>query len=571
MKPKRPGAKKSARKPKVTRPTTSVAPANAEAKPNARKRATKKVKPAAAAEEKPAKAIAVRTPRKRAKAIAELPKPGLESLPDLPVAVKPPLEPVVPVVAVPKPVSLVAKTETTPHAEEKPPAEVPQPSEHKTEAKPLPWRIPPILLEGDEPTAAPIPRRGEKFALGPVAGGPGGAAMTSELPEAYGTGRLHLVARDPHCLYANWDLTIEQQRLCNGLSKHRHLVVRVHLERVTGAAVQEIHVHPESRHWFIHVDRAGATYVAELGYYHTDGQWRSVAMSDPVMAPVDQPAEDKEVQFAVFEFKPASTPPPVAPMQESRSLPALVREPAREAASPPPSIPAREWFGVRQEQPVAPTWTPETPRPEEQAEERVELPAPRGPEQARIAAPPSTAPAWTPEQERALAELIGWSIVRQQWFGSAEIAEVLEGRLPGPGAAVSSLNLAGLPEAQAPAGVTSPAQPFEAVTSPAGQVPPGEQKFWFKVNADLVIYGATEPDAKVTIAGRTIRLRPDGTFSYRFALPDGFYPLPITAQAVHGDRRTAELEFYRGTRYRGEVGAHPREPGLKPPHPENVS
>ena len=32
--------------------------------------------------------------------------------------------------------------------------------------------------------------------------------------------------------------------------------------------------------------------------------------------------------------------------------------------------------------------------------------------------------------------------------------------------------------------------------------------------------GATEPDAAVTIGGRKIQLRKDGTFSFRFALPD---------------------------------------------------
>jgi hypothetical protein len=91
------------------------------------------------------------------------------------------------------------------------------------------------------------------------------------------------------------------------------------------------------------------------------------------------------------------------------------------------------------------------------------------------------------------------------------------------------------------------------------------------VNAELVIYGATEPDARVSIGGRTIRLRPDGTFSYRFSLPDGQYALPATAVAVHGETRHAELRFQRATRYEGEVGAHPQDPTLKPPAAENLA
>jgi hypothetical protein len=96
--------------------------------------------------------------------------------------------------------------------------------------------------------------------------------------------------------------------------------------------------------------------------------------------------------------------------------------------------------------------------------------------------------------------------------------------------------------------------------------------FWFNVNAELIVYGATEPDATVTIGGRTIKLRPDGSFSYRFALPDGKYELPVLATSADGDdSRSAELKFSRNTRYRGEVGVHPQDSALKPPRPAHVA
>jgi hypothetical protein len=83
------------------------------------------------------------------------------------------------------------------------------------------------------------------------------------------------------------------------------------------------------------------------------------------------------------------------------------------------------------------------------------------------------------------------------------------------------------------------------------------------VNAELIVYGATEPDARVTIGGRVIRLRPDGSFSYRFALPDGNYEMPIVAvSADQTDGRAAELKFSRSTEVRGDVGEHPQDPGL---------
>ena len=118
----------------------------------------------------------------------------------------------------------------------------------------------------------------------------------------------------------------------------------------------------------------------------------------------------------------------------------------------------------------------------------------------------------------------------------------------------------------------SPEVPLEAVSSPLGleQKQP-RREFWFNVNAELIVYGATEPTARVTIGGRRIKLRPDGTFSYRFALPDGKFALPVEAISTDEDHRRAELRFSRDTRYEGEVGAHPQDRSLRIPAPENVT
>jgi hypothetical protein len=72
---------------------------------------------------------------------------------------------------------------------------------------------------------------------------------------------------------------------------------------------------------------------------------------------------------------------------------------------------------------------------------------------------------------------------------------------------------------------------FSGSARPAA-VSPGKD-FWLQVHTELILYGATEPDAAVTVQGRTVRLNPDGTFSMRFALPDGQQVL--TVRAVNGD------------------------------------
>ena len=59
-----------------------------------------------------------------------------------------------------------------------------------------------------------------------------------------------------------------------------------------------------------------------------------------------------------------------------------------------------------------------------------------------------------------------------------------------------------------------------------------ERSFWLKVDCELIVYGATEPDAKVTVQGAPIKLRPDGTFTLRYYLPDGKQVIPVKATSA---------------------------------------
>ena len=69
------------------------------------------------------------------------------------------------------------------------------------------------------------------------------------------------------------------------------------------------------------------------------------------------------------------------------------------------------------------------------------------------------------------------------------------------------------------------------VTSPGFSPVKKAQKrgFWLVVNTELIVYGATEPNAKLTVQGKAVDLRRDGTFSLRFTLPDGKQVIPVKA------------------------------------------
>jgi len=64
---------------------------------------------------------------------------------------------------------------------------------------------------------------------------------------------------------------------------------------------------------------------------------------------------------------------------------------------------------------------------------------------------------------------------------------------------------------------------------------PSDKNFWLVADCELVVYGATQSDAKLYIGDREIKLNPDGTFALRYALPDGEVNIPVKAVSRDGD------------------------------------
>jgi hypothetical protein len=442
-----------------------------------------------------------------------------------------------------KPVAITPGIAPKPIIEAKPPAPIPAPVGKPAPAAPVtravrpvrkaPPRIPPILLEGDKPGPTHASGPGQRYALGPTA--PVEKLQTEgELPQSYGTGAVLLTARDPHWLYTHWDLSDEQQRRYNAFSRDGHLAVRVYIEAAGGKPAVEVQVHPESRHWFVHVERANTRYVAELGYYSAAEKWTVVSTSAATLTPPDAVSADTSAEFSTIPFE--------VPMGKLLSL---VKEAVRE--NPPLAQALQELRAaghgelpqINAQMAAAPSQTG-APRP--------------------VAYSPWKPSEWTPAQERALAEVVSMDHVRRVWMGSLEITELIRRQLVQELASMAATEL-GIP---APGAPTSPMEALKGISSPTRAAREQAKGFWFNVNAELIVYGATEPDATVSIGGRKIKLRPDGSFSYRFALPDGNYEMPVVAiSADETDGRAAEMKFSRGTEYCGGVGAHPQDPSLR--------
>jgi uncharacterized protein len=76
------------------------------------------------------------------------------------------------------------------------------------------------------------------------------------------------------------------------------------------------------------------------------------------------------------------------------------------------------------------------------------------------------------------------------------------------------------------------------------------RKFWFRLDAELIVHGATEPNARVTLQGEPVKLRSDGTFTMRFSLPDSRQIIPAVATSADGvEERTIVLAVERNTKH----------------------
>ncbi len=76
-----------------------------------------------------------------------------------------------------------------------------------------------------------------------------------------------------------------------------------------------------------------------------------------------------------------------------------------------------------------------------------------------------------------------------------------------------------------------------------------QPEFDFHVDADLIVYGVTDPSAHVTLKGEPVRVQPDGSFTIRFSLPDRRQVLPVVASSGDGvQQRTIVLAVERNTK-----------------------
>ncbi len=347
-----------------------------------------------------------------------------------------------------------------------------------------------------------------------------------DLPRSYGDENIFVIAQEPHWLFCYWDYTLTEG--IEGAVFLRH--GRIGAERPEA----EVPVPAETNSWYLSVRDADADYYVELGHYN-GGHWKTLTRSGTVLTPRDTLAGFGEPVFANMPFH--------ATFQQ---LVEKLRGEMHEGESLAEALSRLQGRG--------------------------DFPIGR----------------LSPAQRIALDRLLDTELGS---LTSGELARYLGS--PGAslfsgGFAPTSWGTAAASWAQAPGGFSSgflaalglagaswSGASFEQALgswSSAALASWGAQSsflsswsrprgFFMHLNAEVIFYGGTHPDAKVTVDGKEIMIRPDGTFRYHFVLPDGEFEIPIVATSPDGvETRRAVLRFERATTREGEVGATAQPP-----------
>lgn len=237
-----------------------------------------------------------------------------------------------------------------------------------------------------------------------------------EFPGGYDENRIVLMVRDPHWLYAYWEVNGQRRGEIAGeigadlLNRSRE-VLRVY--ETAGWQSFDVLIDGGARSWYIKVPEPNRTYCVDIGFLTPEGRFIAAARSNWVTTPLDRMSDVIDEQWLI------------------------------------------------------------------------------------------------PDWEKMYALSGGFGLGR----GSEEIREMMRRRLE---------------QESASGWISSLGSPVRLM---------GERPFWLAANCELIVYGATEPSATVTVQGHKIDLRPDGTFSLRFALPDGNQVIPIEAIRDDGAER----------------------------------
>ncbi len=313
----------------------------------------------------------------------------------------------------------------------------------------------------------------------------------ADLPEGYGESRIVLLPRDPEWAYAYWDVSNEHKEQLRQQGGQR-LMLRIYdvtdldLTSQVPHSMQQVDCHEMARSWYLEMPVSDRDYIAEIGYLTDSDQWLLLARSAPIRVPPIYPSDWVKDQFVTIDWQERLVGRTFGDLGEpySPSNPETAGSKGSEATDLPKIY--DNLFALTQSQ-----------------------------EALRVAgslygsmqqgAPGALSPSGGPVGLERFARLN-----------------------------MSGLNMSGLN--------------MSGIGSGGSELAGRSRKFWLVADAELIVYGATEPDATLTVGDKVVPLNPDGTFRFHVSFPDGQIDYPIRAVAADGEQtRSIRLNFERET------------------------
>ncbi|MBE9138471.1 DUF4912 domain-containing protein [Nodosilinea sp. LEGE 07088] len=312
------------------------------------------------------------------------------------------------------------------------------------------------------------------------------------LPDGYGESRIVLMPRDPQWAYAYWDTPHthkEELRRQGGeqLALRLYDVTGINLDDRAPHNLQQVSCDELAREWYMQIPVSDRDYQAEIGYLTGDGRWLVLARSNTIRVPPVYPSDWTEEHFLTVTWDETLRGKTIMTLVDPRlqGAEASLHEQLYALAQGGEALRIDgSLFGSMQHV-------------------------------AGSMAPP----------------LSSFIFPSGAGLGAADM-------VPGPTmSGVSGLTMSGFP------GLT-----MSGIGMGASMPPIRPRKFWLVADAELIVYGATEPDATVTITGQPIQLAEDGTFRFQMSFQDGTIEYPIMAVAADGEQsRNIHMTFERQT------------------------
>ncbi len=312
-----------------------------------------------------------------------------------------------------------------------------------------------------------------------------------ELPDGYGDSRIVLLPRDPQMAYTYWDVPNEHREALRRqggarLALRFYDVTDIDINVQSPHSLQQYECDEMAREWYLTIPVSDRDYMVEIGYLSQDGRWLMLARSAAVHVPPVYPSDWMEDHFVAVDW---------SEELQGKTVMELVPPSKRAAAA-----------------------------------------SANGAAGANPIYDDVFAMARSAEAQRVAGSLFGSMHQVPEQTVSSYVFPSGAGLWAIPTASGAGLTMSG-------AGLTMSGAGFSASAPPIRP-----RKFWLVADAELIVYGATEPDATVTIGGRPIKLNDDGTFRFQMSFQDGVIDYPILAVASDGEQsRSIHMTFERET------------------------